>query len=164
MEGSLVLSLMLDEASFLVYRTLDGTFIRDYIDVPYFVDARSCRPVKAISQQEGHSGRLLGKKGMRFADAHDFLAGVSSMSLQPLIYSDVAHLTLKLLPINFSSKHLSFTISKIYDRNQRPPLPNFCWKGADNNSKDDMPGARVFKTKPPWIGSLWSDRGGNMGH
>ncbi|KAL0856540.1 hypothetical protein Bca101_061693 [Brassica carinata] len=161
MEGSLVLSLMLDEASFLVYR-----------------------PVKAMSQQEGHSGRLLGKKGMRFAE-DSFRAGVSSMSLQPLIYSDVAHLTvtntdtsissrdllgsnftfqLKLLPINFSSKHLSFTISKIYDRNQRPPLPNFCWKGADNNSKDDMPGARVFKTKPPWIGSLWSDRGGNMGH
>ncbi|KAL0877117.1 hypothetical protein Bca101_026822 [Brassica carinata] len=131
MEGSLVLSLMLDEASFLVYR-----------------------PVKAISQQEGHSGRLLGKKGMRFAEmtpSEDLLG--SNFTFQ-----------LKLLPINFSSKHLSFTISKIYDRNQRPPLPNFCWKGADNNSKDDMPGARVFKTKPPWIGSLWSDRGGNMGH
>ncbi|KAG2304448.1 hypothetical protein Bca52824_033099 [Brassica carinata] len=59
---------MLDKASVLVDRTLDVTCIRDYIDVTYFVDARSCRPVKAISQQEGHSGRLLGKKGMRFAE------------------------------------------------------------------------------------------------
>lgn len=118
-----------------------------------------------------------------------FLAGVSSMSLQPLNYSDVAHLTvtntdssvnsrvtlstnitaeklnnifcsgfrcgwtrsktattvlkgfarkhftflLKLLPLNFSSKHLSFTISKIYDRKQCSPLPNFYWKVSLNS-------------------------------
>lgn len=32
---------------------------------------------------------------------------------------------LKLSPFNFFSKHQPFTISKIFDSNQRPPLPNF---------------------------------------
>lgn len=35
---------------------------------------------------------------------------------------------LKLSPFNFFSKHQPFTISRIFDSNQRPLLPNFCWK------------------------------------
>lgn len=57
---------------------------------------------------------------------------------------------LKLSPFNFFSKHQPFTISKIFDSNQRPPLPNFAGNviGGANNLGDDMPGTGAVKAQP----------------
>ncbi|CAG7888865.1 unnamed protein product [Brassica rapa] len=55
---------------------------------------------------------------------------------------------LKLSPFNFFSKHQPFTISRIFDSNQRPPLPNFAGNGVANNLGDDMPGAGAVKAQP----------------
>ncbi|KAH0892781.1 LOW QUALITY PROTEIN: hypothetical protein HID58_055210 [Brassica napus] len=55
---------------------------------------------------------------------------------------------LKLSPFNFFSKHQPFPISRIFDNNQRPPLPNFAGNGGANNLGDDMPGAGAVKAQP----------------
>ncbi|KAH0856484.1 hypothetical protein HID58_084745 [Brassica napus] len=48
---------------------------------------------------------------------------------------------LKLTEFNFTSKHQSFTISHIFEKHQRPPLPSFAEQRSNNQPGEDMPRA-----------------------
>nr|VDD45826.1 unnamed protein product [Brassica oleracea] len=45
-------------------------------------------------------------------------------------------------------KASALRISRIFDSNQCPPLPNFAGNGGANNLGDDMPGAEAVKAQP----------------
>ncbi|KAL0885358.1 hypothetical protein Bca101_009340 [Brassica carinata] len=69
------------------------------------------------------------------------------------------YLSVEAFPFYFSSKHQSFTISRIFDCNQCPPLPNFAENvGGDNNPGDDIPGTvAVLSHDEPVHGRITSD-------
>ncbi|KAH0894140.1 LOW QUALITY PROTEIN: hypothetical protein HID58_056569 [Brassica napus] len=112
MEGSLVLALMLGETSFLLYisthtnlclvficfglhikgtdyKNLDATCIRDYIDVTYFVDARSYLEkaklhkigifnvgTRKVPVGEGDCGSLKEQRSITWKEGHEIRRGV----------------------------------------------------------------------------------------
>ncbi|CAH8301200.1 unnamed protein product [Eruca vesicaria subsp. sativa] len=55
---------------------------------------------------------------------------------------------LKLTELNFTSKHMSFTISRIFEKHQRPPLPRFAEQGSNNQPGEVMPRAGAVSSKP----------------
>nr|VDC90880.1 unnamed protein product [Brassica oleracea] len=54
---------------------------------------------------------------------------------------------LKLTEFNFTSKHQSFTISHIFEKHQRPPLPSFAEQRSNNQPGEDMPRAGAVSSK-----------------
>ncbi|CAF1701750.1 unnamed protein product, partial [Brassica napus] len=54
---------------------------------------------------------------------------------------------LKLTEFNFTSKHQSFTISHIFEKHQRPPLPSFAEQRSNNQLGEDMPRAGAVSSK-----------------
>ncbi|KAF2542226.1 hypothetical protein F2Q68_00032056 [Brassica cretica] len=55
---------------------------------------------------------------------------------------------MKLTQFNFSLKHSSFTVSRIYDHHQRPPIPNFDNREGNDYPSDDMLGIGDVETSP----------------
>ncbi|KAF2567181.1 hypothetical protein F2Q68_00027616 [Brassica cretica] len=70
----------------------------------------------------------------------------SRLTLSPMLkkYS----IQRKVTQFNFSLKHSSFTVSRIYDHHQRAPIPNFDNREGNDYPGDDMLGIGAVETSP----------------
>ncbi|CAN7053253.1 unnamed protein product, partial [Brassica rapa subsp. trilocularis] len=105
------------------------------------------------------------------------MMGVDMLSLDSKCLTEIENRTftfqLKLTEFNITSKHQSLTISRIFEKHQRPPLPSFAeqsfmlntflfylfLQGSNNQPGEVMPRAGAVSSKPSDTGEASKNAG-----